>query len=89
MALFLGLRGFEMKKLRCKDCKFYSGSQCHGHGEFWGSCRFLDDLEHFLDLVPNENCYKFICFDDTICHFIKDFGFLPEACKFHGEPLED
>ena len=40
-----------MKK--CKNCKYYTGITCHGHGDFWGECK------------KNKN--TLFCYDETPC----------------------
>ena len=32
-----------MSKLKCKDCIYYTGIQCHGHGDYWGECNLLEN----------------------------------------------
>lgn len=34
--------------LNCKNCPFYSGVQCHGHGEYWSSCNAVNQLRLIL-----------------------------------------
>ena len=38
---------------KCKGCKYYTGIQCHGHGDYWGECK------------KNKN--TLFCYDDTPC----------------------
>ena len=44
--------------MKCKDCKFYTGIQCHGHGDYWGHCTINYDKN---DLWNN------VCYDNTEC----------------------
>lgn len=30
--------------MKCKNCKHFTGVKCHGHGEYWGSCKLIDSL---------------------------------------------
>ena len=62
--------------LHCKDCPFYSGIQCHGHGEFWGDCQLLHNWYKIVQKVLPKGMYtgahmKSICLDETECHLIK------------------
>lgn len=34
---------------KCENCKYYTGIQCHGHGEFWGNCTLINNLQSELD----------------------------------------
>lgn len=62
-----------MKK--CKNCIYYSGIQCHGHGDYWGTCYALmtryKDLKNSYDsfIDCDLDVFKCICYDDTICKF--------------------
>lgn len=42
----------------CKNCKFYTGVLCHGHGEFWGECKLINllcsELEENIDKKDEE-----------------------------------
>lgn len=37
----------------CKNCHYYTGIQCHGHGDYWGECK------------KNKN--TLFCYDDSPC----------------------
>lgn len=73
--------------MKCKECMYYSGVQCHGHGEFWGSCQLLNNL--FTYMEKTKKCdyvspgYKNILFDETECIIIKNMGF--EPCFIGGK----
>lgn len=50
------------KKLKyCKDCKFFTGVQCHGHGEFYGFCKKCKNVHDWSD----------VRYDDSLCTFYK------------------
>ena len=34
---------------KCENCKFYTGVQCHGHGDFWGNCTLIQQAINILD----------------------------------------
>lgn len=51
--------------MECKNCRYFSGIKCHGHGEFWGECRLLNDLNY--ELKENRIEYLDVCYDDTRC----------------------
>lgn len=40
-----------MKELKCKDCPYYTGIKCHGHGEFWATCSYIDSLRKILSNI--------------------------------------
>lgn len=64
-----------MKHKTCKNCLYYTGVRCHGHGEYWGECQLLcqlyNELEKTFDnwLDSDLDCWKLVCYDDTICKF--------------------
>lgn len=64
-----------MKKKTCKNCIHYSGIECHGHGDFWGTCYLLmncyKDLKSTYDSIIDcdLDCFNCICYDDSICKF--------------------
>lgn len=70
-----------INKLVCINCKHYTGIECHGHGEFWGSCKLLLKMYNQLEKTYNDwldcdlDINISICFDDTICKF---YDFLKE-----------
>lgn len=35
--------------MKCKECMYYSGVQCHGHGDFWGTCQLLINLFTYME----------------------------------------
>lgn len=55
---------------KCKDCSFYSGVKCHGHGDFWGNCNLLK-LVSSLDSYISTITYKAIVYDESTCLFQK------------------
>ena len=63
--------------MKCKRCVYFTGVQCHGHGEFWGDCLLL----HFAikEIVQKSGCdyvstnMNSVCFDDTECLIAKFF----------------
>lgn len=61
----MSIESFERK---CKDCSFYSGVICHGHGEFWGNCKLLK-LVSCLDSYISTITYKAIVYDESTCLF--------------------
>lgn len=64
-----------MKRKTCKNCKYYTGVECHGHGDFWGSCKLLLKIYNQLEKTYDDwldcdlDITKAICYDDTICIF--------------------
>lgn len=72
--------------IHCLDCPFYSGVQCHGHGEYWGHCSKIEEAYKILEMRIDDDHYitsgmRDICFDDSECKFlawrmfeIKSFG---------------
>ena len=32
------------KYKKCENCIFYTGVQCHGHGDFWGTCNLIEKI---------------------------------------------
>lgn len=37
--------------MNCKNCVYYTGVKCHGHGDFWGNCNVIDKLLNQLEKV--------------------------------------
>lgn len=64
---------------KCKECMYFTGVQCHGHGEFWGSCKLIDEFIQYFDFTHDKHhlscLYNDIVFDDTECIIIKKIGF--------------
>lgn len=57
---------------KCKDCPFYSGVECHGHGDFWGECSLAwSVLKKFKAFDVDVDIWTSICYDDTECKFSK------------------
>ena len=46
-----------MKEIKCKNCPYYSGIQCHGHGEYWASCTLIESLRNTLAAITKT--YKY------------------------------
>lgn len=81
------------KYKKCKNCIFYTGVQCHGHGDFWGTCNLIEkiiseyeeEIDKYNDKQKNlENkilYYHSICYDETNCMFEKFIYKLKEAVK--------
>lgn len=67
--------------MKCKECIYYSGVQCHGHGEFWGTCQLLDNLFKYMERTKQcdyiKTDFKDILDDNTECIIIKNLGFKP------------
>lgn len=68
----------EGKKILCKDCPFYSGVQCHGHGDYWAECNFLlanaksfkriFNLDVLETIVPKgKDCWAFVVDENSEC----------------------
>lgn len=38
------------KFITCGNCPYFTGVQCHGHGEFWGECSLLEFLIRYFKL---------------------------------------
>lgn len=65
------------KSLTCKNCVYYTGVQCHGHGDYWGECSLITNTAKMIAKCNNVDEYdlKFkyldvcdtICYDDTKC----------------------
>lgn len=72
--------------MKCKECMYYTGVQCHGHGEFWGSCQLLNNLFTYMEKTKKcdyvSNTYICMLLDDNECIIIKKMGFKP---RFIGE----
>ena len=47
-------------EINCKDCIFYSGIQCHGHGEFWGECNLYEQVRSILAKLNNVYRYDVV-----------------------------
>lgn len=51
----------EKRKIKCKDCPYYTGSKCHGHGEYYGECLLFKVLKPaFSNLVSKEEYYYLV-----------------------------
>lgn len=65
--------------MKCKNCIYFSGIECHGHGDFWGSCNYLNQLFKYIKKVTNcdyiSTGLKDIVYDNTDCIILKKFGF--------------
>lgn len=64
--------------LTCKDCPYYSGTHCHGHGEYYGECLLLKPVYRLIKDVNIEDRIHPLDYwldDDSICIFIKKDGF--------------
>ena len=57
-----------MINLNCKKCVFYTGTSCHGHGEYFGRCNAICELKH-------KDFYSSIVYDDTICKILKNLEY--------------
>lgn len=60
-------------QLKCGQCPFYTGLECHGHGDFWGECDLLNQFHKYIkNCLPKDvfsgASMSTICFDDTNCH---------------------
>ena len=38
-------------KIKCKECPYYTGIQCHGHGDYWGECTLYEDKHKVLKAI--------------------------------------
>lgn len=65
--------------MKCKDCIYYTGVKCHGHGEYWGNCDILESLLRYVKKVTNcdyiSTGFNDIVYDDTECLILKKMGF--------------
>ena len=58
--------------MNCKNCIFFSGIECHGHGDFWGECTLLK-----LFIKCNKLTYRdydarsTVCYEETQCKLSK------------------
>lgn len=55
--------------LNCGNCPYYTGIECHGHGDFWGSCRLKALEKNYKYGYWGYDC---ICYDETICKYTND-----------------
>lgn len=61
--------------MKCKDCPNFSGIQCHGHGDFWGTCHLYNSITKFI--VKNNNAWYVThknipyLYEDSECYFEK------------------
>lgn len=71
-----------IKEIKCKDCVFYSGVQCHGHGDYWAECNLLNDLrklfsklfniyQYDLERKGSSSCWDNVIDENSNCMFFK------------------
>lgn len=46
-----------MEKIKCGKCPYFTGIQCHGHGEFWGDCNAINMIRKMIATSNNINQY--------------------------------
>lgn len=76
-----------MNKIKCKECPYYSGIQCHGHGEYWAQCNLLIEQSKIFKklfckeiletIVPkNSDCWGYVVKENQECKIfeIKTYG---------------
>lgn len=74
--------------IKCKNCPYYTGVECHGHGEFYGICTIFQDkikvMEMLFQKLDGDNAlflsykggaFSDVCNDDSSCKFfvLKDY----------------
>ena len=42
------------KDIKCENCTYYTGTQCHGHGEYYGSCKLAEKIKKLLELETDK-----------------------------------
>lgn len=68
--------------MKCKDCIYYSGIQCQGHGDYFGRCQLYDALIKYTSKVENKSIYDYkvkhytnswddVVYDNTDCSIIE------------------
>lgn len=75
------------RKIMCKDCIYYSGIICHGHGEYWAECNLLNNMrktlakmnnayQYDLERIGAESCWDNVLGDNSTCMFfvIKEYA---------------
>lgn len=70
--------------LHCKDCPYFSGIECHGHGEYYGSCGLMTTAIKYLSrlfdcsdkhlYITKRNCFYLL--EDSVCPFFHFVSFV-------------
>lgn len=63
------------KDIKCKECIYYSGVHCKGHGEYYGSCKITSQIYKMLEIamdmdLSTDKLPEYLN-DDSICPFVK------------------
>ena len=65
------------KDIKCKECIYYTGVQCHGHGEYWGSCKVASQIYKMLEIITDKHLttdkLPEYLNDESICPFVKEW----------------
>lgn len=70
------------KELKCKNCIYYTGITCHGHGDYWGECGLLINMRKLFSKIFNvyeydikrkgsNSCWDNILDDNSKCMFFE------------------
>lgn len=59
------------EKTKCSFCPFYSGVQCRGQGDFWGTCSIYGYI------IKDSCSFDDVVYDNTKC---KVFEYLNKNC---------
>ena len=58
--------------MNCKNCIFFSGIECHGHGDFWGECDLLKFFIKCNKLTYRDyDVWSTVCYEETQCKLSK------------------
>lgn len=79
--------------MKCKNCKYYTGVQCHGHGDYWGDCKLIESLysrfdksiykkDHELEDVLSRLGYKEYFIDKVIFSLFSYICYDDTDCMF-------
>lgn len=47
----------QIEQIKCKKCPYYTGIQCHGHGEYWGECALIKAQRKIIAKLIGESPY--------------------------------
>lgn len=70
--------------IKCCNCPYYTGIQCHGHGDFWGTCTILHDKRKVMKILFEKHdgdnasylcdkggAFSDVRYDDSTCKFFE------------------
>lgn len=66
-------------EIKCKNCPYYTGLQCHGHGDYWGECTLYQDKAKLLQKLfetkdtyfHEKDVWALIRYDEDTCKFFE------------------